>query len=364
MSLIADPMTITFAIIAIALLVVIIFFMAYFNTILLIADFAYPNAMLKATDLPFLSRDRLRKLSESSREEFVESLRAAGYPISSGEHDPDRIESAIEKHSYELFEETASSMPHRAKPFFEAWMKRYDIEAIKHVIRAKRAGYRPDISRVPLYTLDRKTLSEMAEANDAESAILVLQGTEYELSPEERSGFMVEAALDRKFYAGLVDSTSTVDSDIARRVSEFVDMYADITNIRSALRARVMGIPAEVAMRAMVGPGSEVPAWKVKSMVEAADLERAVSEISSTSYAEALRGTSGITEIEAALDRELLRRSMELETNYSLDMGPALSFVVARDMETRNLKAINRASEMGLEWNDIEPMLVTEEAEA
>ncbi len=361
MSLLGDPITVAFAVIAIALLIVVIFFMAYFNILLLIANFAYPNAMLKATSVLFLAKERLRKLSESSREEFVESLRSAGYPISSGESDPDMIEAAVERHSFKLMEETANSMPHKAKPFFEAWMKKYDITAIKNVLRAKRAGERPDISKIPLYELDRKILSEMADSRDIESAILVLHGTEYEMGPEERSGYAVETALDRKFFNGLVDSTSAVDSDIAQRISQFVDMYADITNIKSALRTRAMGMKSESAMKSLVGPGSEIPEWRVKNMVDAADIERAISEISGTSYAEAIRGIRDITGIEAALDRELLRRALELETDYSLDMGPALSFVISREMESRNLKAINRAIEAEMEWNDIEPLLVMED---
>ena len=358
MSFMGDPITVTFAVIAIALLIVVIFFMAYFNTLLLIANFAYPNAMIKATSVLFLAKDRLRKLVESSREEFVETLRSAGYPISSGESDPDKIEAAIDMHGFELMEETANSMPQRAKPFFEAWMRKYDINAIKNVLREKRAGEKPDALKIPLYELDRKVLSEIADARDIESAILVLQGTEYELGPEERSGYSVEAALDRKFFNGLVDSISTVDSDISRRISEFVDMYADITNIKSALRTQAMGMKSEAAMRSFVGPGSEIPEWKCENMVDAADMERAVSELSGTSYSDAVRGMNDMTEIESALDMELLRRSLELETKYSLDMGPTLSFVISREMESRNLKAINRAIEANMAWNDIEHLLV------
>ncbi len=361
MSLMLDPITTTFAIIAIALLIVIIFFMSYFNTLLLIANFAYPNAMLKATARLFLDKDRLRKLSESSREEFVEALRSAKYPISSGESDPDKIETAIDRHSFELMEETSASMPHKAKPFFEAWMRRYDIDALKKVLRTKRTGEKPDVSGLSLHSIDRKLLSEMAEARDLESAVILLQGTEYELGAEERSGYAVEAALDRNFFNGLVDSVSTVDSDIAQRVSQFVDMYADITNIKSALRAKQMGMKSEDALKSFVGPGSEIAEWKVKNMVDAADLERALAELSGTSYGDVVRGIMDMREIERALDRELFRRSLELETTYSLDMGPALSFVIGTEMESRNLKALNRAIETGLEWSDVEPLLVTEE---
>ena len=364
MSFAMDPVTATFALVAIALLIVIILFMAYFNTLLLIANFAYPNAMLKAMPNIFLSKKRLRKLVESSREEFVESLRAAKYPISSGESDPDKIESAIDSYSFERMKEVTASMPDKAKPFFKAWMKKYDVEALKKVIRAKRAGEKPNISELNLYALDRKLLSEMAEDRDLESTLILLQGTEYDIGAEERSGYAIETALDRKFFKGLEESASSVDGDIAQRVSEFVDMYADISNIKSALRAKYLGMGSEEALKSFMGPGSEVPEWKVKSIVDAADMERAVSELAGTKYDEILRGMSDLTKIESVLDSELLKKSREMEIKYSLDMGPALSFVIGKEMEARNLKAVNRAIEAGLDWSDVEPLLVTEEDES
>ncbi len=356
-----DPTTIGLLVVAFSLLVVIIFFMSYFNTLLLIAYFAYPNARVKAIGAAFLDEEKLKKLMESgSREEFIDIVRSEGYPIPSGETDADEVESCIELQSFESAKETAESAPHKAKAFFEAYMRRYDIEAIRAVLRAKTAGKNPDISSMPVYMLDRKILADIADASDMESALGVLQGSEY-FPGNEADMFLIDVALDKIFFKILSDSAFSVDHDVSRRVMEFSGKLLDVTNIRSMLRAKNMGLSGELAMKAVVGEGKEIAEWKLKNMADAADLERAVGELAGTRYAEILKGADSIAEMELALDRYLLKSMGEMETQYSLDIGPTMYFLMAKEFEKRNLFVLNRALGSEMKWKDIEPLLVTEE---
>ncbi len=356
-----DPTTIGLLVVAAALLVVIIFFMSYFNTLLLIAYFAYPNARVKAIGTVFLNGEKLKKLMESgSRDEFVDAVRSEGYPIPSGETDADAVESQIELKSFESARETAESAPYKAKAFFEAYMRRYDIEAIRAVLRAKMAGKNADTSSMPVYMLDRKILADMADASDMEGALGVLQGSEYFPGNEEEI-FLIDVALDRIFFKILSESAFSIDHDVSRRVMDFSGKLLDVTNIRSMLRAKNMGLSGELAMKAVVGEGKEIAEWKLKNMADATDLERAVGELAGTRYGEILKGSESIAEMELALDGYLLKAMGEMETQYSLDIGPTMYFLIAKEFEKRNLLVLNRALDSGMKWKDVEPLLVTEE---
>ncbi len=350
-------------IVAGAVLIVIIFFFAYFNTLMLIASFTYPNAKMKATGIQFIQAERLKKLVESgTREEFVEALRAGGYAISSGETDVDALESAVEREGMEIMKSTLFSLPKGAKPFFEAYMMRYDAEAIKRVIRAKISGRKLSPAEIPVHSLDRRIIEEMMDAGSVEDAKNALHGTIFSGAANEQDGLSFESALDRIVFQRMQDAVSSVDGDIAKKISVFVGVMIDVTNIKAVLRAKSMGLKADEILSLRVGEGREVAEWRLKNMAEAQDIISAISELSGTQYSDSVRGLSTVEDVERALDQHLLKRASQLGMEASLDVGPAIHFFVAKEMEMRNLRAINLAIENKMSWDEVEGLMITEVA--
>ncbi len=356
-----EPAGLALVIVAGVILIVIIFFFSYFNTLMLIAGFTYPNAKIKATGTPFISRSRLRKLVESgTREEFVEALRSEGYSISSAETDVKKMEGAINRELFDTLVETLFSLPKGAKPFFEAYMWRYDAEAIKRMMRAKKMHRNPNPEEMKLFHLDRKVLEDMVEADTVEDAKACLQGTEFHKAAEETSDFHFESALDRAVFEKINESVYAVDGDVARKIKRFVGALIDIINIKTTLRGKEMGLNGETIMSSLLPEGREVAEWRLKNMAEAADTSSALAELSGTSYGEAMKGISTAEAAERALDAELLKLAEYMAMEGSLDIGPAIFFFVSKEIEARNIRAVNLAIEYGKSWEDIEELLVME----
>ena len=357
-----DPTGLALLVVAGAILIVVIFFFAYFNTLMLIAGFTYPNAKIKAVGAPFVAKERLRKLAESgTKEELVDALRAGGYAISSGESED--MERAILRENMEILKSTLFSLPKGAKPFFEAYMLKYDAEAVKRVIRAKKAGKKPDLDAIPTYSLDRRVLEEMAEASTVEDAKNALHGTIFSKAAGEGGDFSFESALDRIVFQKISESVFSVDGDIAKKLGVFTGVLTDLMNIKIVLRGKRLGLKGDDILSNILGEGRDVAEWRLKNMAESEDVSSAISELSGTPYSDVLKGISTVEQAEKALDEYLLRRAHQLAMESSLDIGPAIHFFVAKEAELRNLMALNIAIENGLSWDYIEDIVLTEVGE-
>lgn len=356
-----DPAGLALIVVAGVILIVIIFFFSYFNTLMLIANFTYPNARIKARGVPFIKKSRLKKLVDSgTKEDFIEALRTEGYSISAGETENRALENAVEREIFDALKSSFDSIPNGAKPFFDAYLRKYDAEAVKRVIRAKKSGRKISSDSFLLHRLDRKVIEDMIEASTAEDAKAALQGTEFQRAHEESDDFSFEFALDRAVFEKMGESVSALDGDVSKKVKRMLGAMTDIMNIKMVLRAKNLGISPEKAMKSLFAEGREAAEWRLKNMAEAGDISSAIAELSGTSYGEILKGAVTVEDAEIALDAALLRISANMAMENSLDIGPSLLFFTAKDMELRNLKAVNLAIENGMTWADVEDLLITE----
>lgn len=357
-----DTAWLSLIVVAGVLLIVIIFFFSYFNTLMLIASFTYPNARIKATGVPFIKKSRVKKIIDSgTKEDFVEALRSEGYSISTNETDFRSLERAIEEEIFGTLKSSLDSIPQGAKPFFDAYLRKYDAEAIKKVMRAfRKSNIKISSDSLLLHRLDRKLMEDVIESPTIEDAKAVLQDTEFRKASEEKDDFSFENALDRIVFEKIAESISYMDESVAKKANRILGSITDITNIKMVIRAKNMGIQPEKVLRSLLSGGREIAEWKLKNMVEAEDISSAIAELSETSYGDALKGADSAEDAEKMLDAMLLKISSDMAMESSLDIGPSLFFFIAKEMELRNLKAINLAIENGIGWSDVEELLVME----
>jgi V/A-type H+-transporting ATPase subunit C len=71
--------------------------------------------------------------------------------------------------------------------------------------------------------------------------------------------------------------------------------------------------------------------------------------------------TKSIYSLEVALDRLLLKTASEIASSALIAAGPTIKFLMGKEFEMRNLKAVLRGMYEGLPSDRILPMLITEE---
>jgi len=77
-----ETMTLALIVIGVAVLITIILLMSYFNILVTIASFSYPNARLRAMGNPYIRRQKLLELMEmSSPNEVAQEISKEGYKL-------------------------------------------------------------------------------------------------------------------------------------------------------------------------------------------------------------------------------------------------------------------------------------------
>lgn len=375
-----DPVILAFAAIMIAIVTVVIFFVAYYRTVITIASFAYPNAKFKALGTQYVERERVQGLMEASnvQDALAELMREGYNQRATGDGGLVDIETELDRAIARQLLNGYRSLPDGAKPFFRAYLMRVEARHVKDLVRTAATGgdIREAIGSIPpLVHLGADTLGALAEAKDVEELVSALQPTPFggvlaeavHMSKDEP--VLWELALDRFVLKEMRGSRYRSDIDVSRALASFVGRYADVANIKVAMRTRGCGYPKEALADMLVPFGRELSRWKAEALIEAESIEGVLAELEGTSYGNALRavasqpGTGGDAfAMERALDAHLLGMAREMSSQDTLTVGPVIHFMLAKEYEARNIRTALRAMTRGREFGEIEHLLVLEGA--
>jgi V/A-type H+-transporting ATPase subunit C len=212
-------------------------------------------------------------------------------------------------------------------------------------------------------------LDQLVAAESVGSVVELLDGTLFDAYIEDAFGVYedtgtlvpLENAVDRAYYENLVPP-KTGGGEAAELYREFLEAEIDFRNARNALRLSRSGAdvdPAEyfidggalfdrAEISQLVGSRSEL-VTRIRESRYGDELAVALDELED---AESLIG------FEHALDRALLEYSDHLSYVYPLSVCPVLAYVLAKEREVDNIRAIARGREAGLSEAEIEEELV------
>lgn len=338
---------------------VIIVFMGFFMPLLSIATCAAPNARVRAIGNPMIRCEILRDIAESG------SLRDAAEK--SRQYCPwiDPTRESAEAFERQLWEQYIRDMrdlhtlvPDGIKSFFQACSLRCEINMLMGAIRMKVDGRPPDEIRdrvEPVVALTPELVDAMAEAADVEQLVLELAHTPYGpvladgLAEYAEEGVVepFERRLYRFAFDRLTASRLVVGSFHTAEVGAYIDCVSSVHNLRTILRGIADGQGKEEIRAALLPPSPSLPEPLLGRMVESsgvlmiADLVRdtpfgPVLDESLQEYAQ----SGSLVSCEHALDEYVLEIAFNLDVVYSHSAGPLIRYLVAREFETRNLRAL------------------------
>jgi V/A-type H+-transporting ATPase subunit C len=336
-------MTLALVIIAGAVLITIILLMSYFNILITIASFSYPNARLKAMGNPFVRKKKLNALIElSGAQEAAMEISKEGYDL------PQNIEKVgtkeaerkLEMAQVEFLHKVMNSNPQSIRPFLEAFLIKYDAMQIKKALRARHNnsnGSDLKMRLIPVKEITQEIIDDILDTNTVEDVC------------NERT-------------------ITRVDSTVRETITLYIGKYADITNIKHIIRSKDQGLDPQTTESFLIDGGRLLAPWKLKQMIEVKGLQELMTELDGTPYQETLREamqeyseTKSIYSLEVAMDRLLLKTASEIASSALIFSGPTIKFLVAKEFEVRNLKAVLRGMYEGLPSESIMPMLIWEE---
>ena len=320
--------------------------------------YSYPNARIRAMEARLFTEQRFNELAESKDlNTFVMNLEDSDYkPYLSklSIYTAETIDRAFDEALADTYNLMFKILPKRVNPFFRLLLEEWDIRNISAVVKAKLYG---EVARDYIAELGTmvERIKAMAEAKTMEEILVILEGTEYEdvyqkLLLKEITVEEFETELYKMHYAKLLRYAQSRKDEERRILEEFVKLKIDKINLMTILRAKLHGLGAD-KIKPFLIPGGSLNQRTLDTLMHVEDLSMALAELDSTKYSEVLREvregieSGDLDAFDKAFERYIKRKISELTRFYPLSVAIPLNYILAKESETRKLKAIAKLIE-------------------
>jgi V/A-type H+-transporting ATPase subunit C len=285
----------------------------------------------------------------------------------------DLIEYALNRNLAKQFDDVLSWADGRLYEQIARYLRKFDAWNVKTVIRgiyadSDREEIGDDLIRAGEF--DDRFLDRLVEADAIETVVEMLGDTMFgaplaaAYADYEETGVLVplENAVDRVYYENLLRDVRSASEGPTSMYVDYLRAEIDFRNARNALRLARSGAEIDPAEYFIEG-GDLFTASELSQLSRSPD--ELVERIRESSYGDELssaldelEGASSLIEFERALEVALLEYSRSFGSVYPLSVLPAISYILSKEQEVDNIRAIARSKEAGLSPEEIERELV------
>tara|TARA_Y100000310_G_scaffold318878_1_gene373437 strand:+ start:4665 stop:5723 length:1059 start_codon:yes stop_codon:yes gene_type:complete len=338
----------------------------------------YPYTYVRTSVMKSLlfKKHDYEKMLKMSFNEIAKFMQESNYKKEISEFAPkhsgaDLLEIALNKNLAYTFKKLIKISPKELGLVIREYAKRKDIEDLKTIIRGKftntdekdvfdmitSAG---TLSRDFQHELMKKeSVEQVLKSNKLVNFSLLTKGLDY--LKEKNSLVMIENALDRYYYNNLIEFSKRLPEEGALFRS-FLINEVEILNILALLRLTKSKIE-NASEFIITARGSINP--KITKMSELNDLDALTKALGDTKYKNAIdkgieefKATGSLITLETELYKYLLKHISLFLHKHPLSVEVILGFMLAKDIEIRNLRILIKGKQLGLEEEFIEKQLV------
>ncbi len=287
----------------------------------------------------------------------------------------DLIEYALNRNLATHFADILAWSDGRLHDRLARYLRKYDVWNIKVILRGQYSGTDQETIEADLIRAgelgDRK-IDQLLSAETIGDIVEGLAGTLYyeplsEAFPdfEEHDALIpLENALDRAFYTRLLGSVAPGEASFggARLYVRFLRAEIDFLNIKNALRLSRSGADMEPTAYFIEG-GQLFTADQLRQLI--GNTDELVTYIRDSRYGselttalDALEDADSLIQFERALDVALLSYADRLASSEPMSVAAVMSYILAKEREVDNIRAIARGREVGLDETEIQDELV------
>jgi V/A-type H+-transporting ATPase subunit C len=336
----------------------------------------YVTARVRARKSALYSDEEYRKLVRMGPSEIARFMEESDYEaeinaLGARHSGVDLIEYALNRNLARQFDDLLEWADGRLYDLIARYLRKFDAWNVKTVIRglysdADREDVEDDLIRAGEF--DEALLDSLLNAPSIEEVVDRLSGTIFGADLEaayedyEDTNVLVplENAVDRTYYDHLLDEL--VVDEATAQYREFLEAEIDFRNARNALRLAQSGADIDPAAYYIDG-GSLFTASELASLSQNRD--ELVAAIRESRYGDdlsaaldELEDAESLIRFERALDVALLEYTNSLGHVFPLSITPIASYILAKEREVDNIRAIARGREAGLAEDQIEQELV------
>jgi len=342
----------------------------------------YVNARVRVRRAALFDDEDYRKLVRMEPGEIARYMEETEYEtemnaLGARHSGVDLIEYALNRNLAKHFHDMLDWAEGRLYDQLANYLRKFDAWNAKTALRGVYSGAASEeiqTDYIRAGEFDESLLDQLAASGSVEETVDLLSNTIFEeglgsaYTEFEESDVLVplENAIDKTFYEHLLEGTSTEalsGNSPEGLYTEVLRAEIDFRNIRNALRLSQTGTDLDPDAYYIEG-GRLFDRSELRQLVGSFD--DLVEFIRESTYGEELSGALGdledadsLIQFEQALDSALLEYSDTLSYTYPVSVCSALSYILAKEREIENIRAIARGREVGLSVEEIEEELVT-----
>lgn len=261
-------------------------------------------------------------------------------------------------------------MPPAARGLVIAWAQRFALLNLKTLLRGKVHQIEPGEIRDNLYDLPAQVRLEedaLFKADSVDELLRILEDTPFrslarqarEVYKKQQDAFTLEAALDQRYYAGLVRRVMRTSDSPTRRL---VGVLVDRADILWMLRFRFgYDLPPSETFYQLVASPHLMQRQRLRALVTLETREQVLEGLPEP-LAELLRDSPNLVETKRRLDRHVVAEARRILHLGETGVGRAFAYLILREAERRHIFALIQSRLLDLPGEPTEIALGLREA--
>lgn len=289
----------------------------------------------------------------------------------------DLLEAALTVNEERTYEQVRKMVGGAGGAIINLFLDRYHYQDLKTLLRGKQAGAgREELLRemvlenaetyelfAPLLSEDIKGIPDLIVALENQGGESRDWASILREVPAGSGLSRYEDALDRAYYARLLDGLSHSNQKGSREVLEFVRREVDTRNLLNAARWVAAGETGDFSPYVIPG-GRHLKVADVMALSRAKDLDALAEQLTDKKLSQEVqdglaqaRKTGRLGPFQAAVWRSHLQELEKLAHGAPLSLVPILLFLVRKHREVATLRAVARGKAAGLSENRLRELL-------
>jgi len=328
------------------------------------AEFAYLDARVNLYARQLLELDQINSLIERTPGEDAVELSQPGALLQDTD-DLDQHNVNILLGELAVLVRPLSGAP---RALLGYWAQRFELGNLKTIIRGKMANQPRPLIEARLQDMaafTRLPIDELLQSDTPAELLRRLERTPYaEMASRARrllergeALFALDAALDRRYFAGLARLSGATDSGPRQLLRELVGSIVDRVNLVWLLRYRyAYNLPPAQAYYLLIPASHRLLPPHMQQLAQCASFEDAITSLPSP-FDKIVAGARNATDVTLRLEQESWRIAANVLRFSAFNVARALAYMLLRERDLRRLRAIARGRSMRLKGSVIRSAL-------
>lgn len=240
------------------------------------------------------------------------------------------------------------------------WAHRFELGNLKTIIRGKMTDQPQQVIEEQLQDMGTFTslpITELLQCDTPAELLRQLEQTPYaeiarqmrHLLEQGEALFALDAALDRRYFAGLARRGSEIGSTSGQLLRAIIGSVIDCVNLVWLLRYRyAYNLPPAQAYYLLIPATGRLTAQQLQHLAQCATFNDAIAGLPSP-FDRMLAGARNNTEVTLKLEQETWRIAGNALSYSSFNVARALAYMILRERDLRWLRAVVRGRNMRMD---------------